>query len=150
MKTRRSRTRGGSVIEFALLMPWMLFMYVGAFDWGFFAHALISTENAARVAALYAANNAGTTPSASKACNIVLGELSISANVVGLSGCSSTPVVVSLSCTSLDSLEAVQVGVSYQTLQLIPIPGLLAGQATIYRTSEMPLATQSGSCTVAS
>ena len=28
---------------------------------------------------------------------------------------------------------------TYQTLQLIPIPGLLAGQATLYRVAQMPM-----------
>jgi len=146
----RRRTRGASVVEFSLLCPWLIFLYVGAFDWGFYAHALISTENASRSAALYAANNAGTTPSASAACNIVLQELSIASNVTGLTTCTAAPVVVSLSCTTNSSLEAVQVTVAYTTLQLIPIPGLLENQVTLNRTTEMPLATQSGSCSIGS
>jgi TadE-like protein len=39
-----------------MLLPWVLFLFVGAYDWGFYAHALISTENAARTAALWGAN----------------------------------------------------------------------------------------------
>jgi hypothetical protein len=47
--SKTSGTAGGSALEFALLMPWYVFLFVGAFDWGFLAHALISTESAARV-----------------------------------------------------------------------------------------------------
>ena len=150
--SRRS-ARGGSIIEFSLLMPWLVFLFVGAYDWGFYAHALISTENAARVAALYAANLASGSPQTSKACTLVLNELSIAANVAGLNTCTSgavstsAPVAVSLSCTTLDSVNAVKVAVTYQTLQLIPIPGLLEGKATLYRVTEMPMNNNS-SCSV--
>lgn len=156
MQSRRRlqpRTAGGSVIEFALLLPWLAFLFVGAFDWGFYAHALISTENATRVTALYAANLANGNPRTATACTLVLNELSIAANVAGLSTCTSgavtsaAPVGVSLTCTTLDSLNAVKVAVTYQTLQLIPIPGLLVGQINLYRTSEMPMSNNS-SCTI--
>ena len=40
---RDRRRRGGSVLEMAMLMPWYVFLFVGAFDWGYYAHALIST-----------------------------------------------------------------------------------------------------------
>jgi hypothetical protein len=85
------------------------------------------------------------------ACNIVLQELSISSNVTGLSTCTgpvstSQPVVVNLTCTTLDSVNSIQVAVTYQTVQLIPIPGLLAGKTTIYRVAQLPMKTNS-SCT---
>jgi Flp pilus assembly protein TadG len=154
MSGRRRRTRGGNVVEFALLLPWMLFLFVGAYDWGFYAHALISTENATRVAALYGSIAPSGTVYWGNACALVRGELSISPNVVNLSTCvngtsvsSSTPVGVSVSCTTLDSIAAVQVTVAYQTLQLIPIPGLLEGQATLYRTTEMPMNNTTNTCT---
>ncbi len=152
-KLFRGHSRGGSVIEFALLLPWVLFLFVGAFDWGFYAHALISTEDATRVAALYAANLSNGNPKTATACTLVLNELSIAANVAGLSSCTSgtvtnsQPVGVSLTCTSLDSLNAVQVAVTYRTLQLVPIPGLLTGQTTLYRTAEIPM-NKNTSCSV--
>jgi len=40
------------MVEFAMFLPWYLLLFIGAFDWGFFAHGLISTESAARVGAL--------------------------------------------------------------------------------------------------
>ena len=155
MQTGRlqKRTRGGSIIEFALLLPWILFLFVGAFDWGFYAHALISTEDATRVATLYAANLSNGNPKTSTACTLVLNELSVAPNVAGVSTCttgavtSSAPVGVSLTCKTLDSVNAVQTAVTYQTVALIPIPGLLAGQMTLYRTAEMPM-NKNSSCTV--
>jgi Flp pilus assembly protein TadG len=151
LATPRRRRAGASVIEFALLAPWIIFLFVGAYDWGFYAHALISTENAARIAALYGANLSGGNVSSATACNIVLQELSISSNVTGLSTCTgpvstSQPVVVNLTCTTLDSVNSIQVAVTYQTVQLIPIPGLLAGKTTIYRVAQLPMKTNS-SCT---
>jgi len=44
----------------ALLLPWYFFLFVGTFDWGFYAHALISTEAAARTAVLYTSQSSAT------------------------------------------------------------------------------------------
>ena len=138
-RKRHNRRRGNSIIEMTLLMPWLLFLFVGTFDWGFFAHALISTESAARVAALSASISGDGKVSASAVCSSVLDELKIVANVNGLSSCSGTPVVVASTCTTTAGLNSVQIAVTYQTLQLIPIPGLLNGQATLYRVVQMPM-----------
>jgi Flp pilus assembly protein TadG len=151
--SRRVRVSGGSLIEFSLLLPWVIFLFVGAFDWGFYAHALISTEDAARVAALYGANNGGG--GTTTACTIVLDELSISANVTGLTApcpgpvTDTAPVAVSLTCTTLDSVNAVKAQVAYRTLQLIPIPWLLSSKVTLNRMAEAPIA-NNGSCSVTS
>jgi Flp pilus assembly protein TadG len=153
MMQGRKHAKGASSIEFALLLPWIIFLFVGAFDWGFYAHALISTENATRVAAIYAANLGGGSISNSTACTLVLNELSIASNVAGVTSCTgpvsdSQPVVVSVSCTTVDSVSSVQVGVTYRTVQLIPIPGLLEGKATLYRTATLPMNSNDngGSC----
>jgi len=146
--TKTSQRRGGSVIELSLMMPWILFLFVGAFDWGFYAHALISTESAARVAVIYAANASGGNVSSSTVCSLALDELKIVANVSGLVSCSGTlndsqPVVVSATCpaptSSLGNLNTVRISVAYRTLQLIPIPGLLAGKINLYRVVQMPM-----------
>ena len=151
VRGRRSRVSGGSLIEFSMLLPWVMFLFVGTYDWGFYAHALISVEDAARVAALYGAGNGGG--GTTTACTIVLNEMSISANVAGLTApclgpvSDSLPVAVSLTCTTVDSVNAVQAGVTYRTLQLIPIPGILAGKMTLYRTAKAPIS-NNGSCSV--
>jgi Flp pilus assembly protein TadG len=152
-KDRNRGESGASSVEFALLLPWIIFLFVGAYDWGFYAHALISTESATRVAAVYAAQLSSGTPSTATACSLVLNDLSIAVNVSGLNSCgtgtsvsTAAPVAVSVSCTTLDGVNAATVGVTYQTIQLVPIPGFLAGQATIYRTATLPMNNNS-SCT---
>ena len=55
---RRKGSRGSSVVEVALMAPWIFFLFVGVFDCGFYAFALIGTQNAARQAALSAAQGA--------------------------------------------------------------------------------------------
>ena len=49
----RSRPGGNSIVEFSLMAPWILFLFAGAFDWGFYSYALILVQNGARVAAQY-------------------------------------------------------------------------------------------------
>jgi TadE-like protein len=86
----RSRRSGHSVMEFALFLPFLLFLFVGAFDWGFYAWALIATENAARVAALYTSSSAATAGDSLGACPYVLGELADAPNVYSLGSGGST------------------------------------------------------------
>lgn len=136
----------------ALLLPWYMFLFVGAFDWGYYAHALISTENAARVAGVYASGSPTTAVDAAGVCTFALEELRVVPNI-GPSGvtCSgSTPVRVTASLlnatstpASADGMSSAKVSVQYTTLQLIPIPMLLTNQATFYRTVEMRLRTTS-------
>lgn len=150
--------RGSSVVEISLLLPWICFLFVGAFDWGFYAHALISVESAARVASVYGAGAASGQVSQSEACTLVLDELKIVANVQGLASCTGTlsatqPVILTVTCpaptSSLDSLNYVQVAVQYQTVNLIPIPGILPGTTTLYRVAAMPMK-GNHTCTVVS
>ncbi len=47
------RSSGNSIIELTFMMPWLLFLFVGVFDFGFYAYALIATQNAARAAAVH-------------------------------------------------------------------------------------------------
>jgi Flp pilus assembly protein TadG len=133
----RNGRRGGSALEMALLMPWYIFLFVGAFDWGFFAHALISVESATRIAALYAASQSSA-PSVSALCPIVVNEMKISSNVTSSLNCTSSPLVVAISSgTGADGQTAYTVSVTYTTLNLIPIPGLLNGQTTFTRFVEI-------------
>ena len=123
-----------------MLLPWYIFLFVGAFDWGFFAHGLISTESAARVAALANAVD-GQPANSTTACTYVLSELRTAVNIAGnLTSCTSLPVIVTATQVSgPDSAPAAQVTVEYQTQQVIPIPGLLNAQYTFYRVVQMKL-----------
>src|SRR5947209_1647925 len=71
----RRKQRGTAFIEFLLLFPLLFFLFIGAFDMGFLCYALIATENAARVAALYTSSTITTAADASGACGYAKSEL---------------------------------------------------------------------------
>jgi len=142
---RRKSRRGGSAFEMALLMPWYVYFFVGALDWGFFSHALISTASAARTVALYASTDANhtatTTTNTTNTCNLALEELRFANNDgSGLTTCTALPVILSYSAvTGTDGQPATSVTLQYQTLKMIPIPGLLGNQFTFQRTVQVRL-----------
>jgi Flp pilus assembly protein TadG len=123
-------TRGHAVVEFALMVPWIVFLFIGVLDFGFYAYAAISVENAARVAALYTANNGtGAVTDTAGACYYVLQELEHAPNMgSGVSTCGGTsPVTVTAAAATVGGQPASQVSVTYKALPMIPIPGLLRG-----------------------
>lgn len=133
----RARQKGHAVLEFSLLAPWLIFLFAGAFDLGFYTYSLICTENAARVAAFYTSSTSGVASDSAGACQHALPELNAMSNVRGLSTCNSLPVIVSAaSVTGVDGNPASNVSVTYQSPQLIPIPGV-TGQLTVTRTVQM-------------
>lgn len=146
--TGREGRRGGSALEVALFLPWFVFLFIGVYDWGFYARALISTQSAARVAALYASedpsNNARITGADGGTCYYALSELRFNPGVTSsVTSCSSYPVIVSSAkvtgTATADGQPAVNVDVAYQTAQLIPIPGLLKGRMVVRRIIQMKL-----------
>lgn len=126
-------------MEATFLLPWFIFLFVGALDWGFYASALISTQNAARVAAMYTSAASTKAADSAGACSYVLDELRYQPNVgTGVTTCGGAPVTVSaVSSTDPDGALSSTVVVSYQTAMLIPIPGLLNSQITITQTVQM-------------
>jgi Flp pilus assembly protein TadG len=138
------RERGHAMLEAALLMPWVLFLFVGGFDLGFYNYALIATQNAARVAALYTSQTKTTASDSTTACTYALGELQALPNVgTSTSTCATAPVVVTATqVVGTDGAEATQVSVAYTSPQLIPIPGTLPGRYTFNRVVQMRLVTQ--------
>ena len=44
-------------MEVTLLVPWLVFALVAAFNFGIFAYVLVSTQNAARSGAVYASQS---------------------------------------------------------------------------------------------
>jgi Flp pilus assembly protein TadG len=139
MSTGPNRRAGNAVIEFSLIAPWFLFLFAGAFDWGFYAYALISVQNATRVAAQYTSTNSNTATDSATACSYVLSDLQGEPNIgTSVTSCAASPLIVSAtSVTGPDSAPAAQVQVTYRTIQLVPIPGLLLGQFTLVRTVVM-------------
>ena len=139
---RPKRTRGGAILELALISPWFFLLAIGALDWGFYGYALISLQAATRSAVLYTSTNSTTAASngtnQDAVCSIVLGELRSLPNIgTSTTSCSNNPVVTMTPITGPDGASASQVSVRYQSISLIPIPGLLAKQFTITRIGKM-------------
>ena len=125
MNTRTRREVGHAVVEATLLAPWIFFLFVGVLDFGFYAYAIISTQNAARVAALYTSANSLSVANQAVACTYALDEMSSLPNVRSLSNCNSLPLIVTATAvTGPDGRPASQVAITYQTLPMIPMPGL--------------------------
>jgi len=148
---RDKRRSGNNVIEFSLLIPWYVFLFVGVFDFGFFSYSLIAVQSAARVAAEYASYSTTTEADSITACTYAMGQLQDLPNLGSGAACtansttvtSSAPLAVQASALTSgpDTLPAASVTVTYLTPQLIPIPGLLPGQLTISRTVKMRIRT---------
>ncbi|MGA2135496.1 MAG: TadE family protein [Bryobacteraceae bacterium] len=136
--------RGHAALEAALLMPWVLFLFVGAFDVGFYNYSLIATQSAARVAAMYTSQTTTTAADSSTACTLALAELQALPNVgTSVTTCASSPVVVTATqVTGTDGSLASQVSVAYTSPSLIPIPGALPAKYTFNRVVQMRLVTQ--------
>jgi Flp pilus assembly protein TadG len=138
MKIRKCQ-RGTAMIELAMLVPMIVFLFIGTLDMGFYCYGLITVEGAARVAAIYTSSSSTTLADSSGACTFVLAELRSLPNVANsLSTCGGGPVTVTAqSSTGAGLTSASIVSVTYQSLPLIPIPGLLASQFTWTRTVKM-------------
>src|SRR4051812_30021057 len=120
---RKRRQKGHAVLEAAFLMPWVIFLLVGAFDMGFYAYALICTESAVRIATMYTSTSSSTSTDSSTACSIALGEMGSLHNLSGVTTCTSLPLIINVgSAIGPDGASASQVSITYQSDQLIPIP----------------------------
>jgi Flp pilus assembly protein TadG len=147
---RKRREGGTSIVEIALLAPWIFFLFVGVFDLGFYMYAASCTQNAARIAALQTASN----PSLSSgqlqamACSAAMLEMIRVPNTHNISGCGGTPLTVTQLTLTNSSTPACAdcgvdttavstlVSVTYQSGLYVPIPGLLQNQLNLTRTSE--------------
>ena len=139
---RRFRERGHAVIELSLMAPWLFFLMVGTLDFGFYSYAMIATENAARVAVVQTARDSLTVNNSTLACQYALTELNTLSNANTLATCDALPVIVTAaSVVDADGATSSQVSVTYQTINMIPIPGL-TGTLTLTRTAQMRLRQQ--------
>jgi Flp pilus assembly protein TadG len=134
--------RGHSVVEMALLAPWIFFLFMAVVDVGFYCYAAINTENAARAAALYGATNPAVTGTGTF-CNIVTSDMWMLRTVAAspfVAGCGSGSLVVTSPATPPASIDGVAgqtdsiVTVTFQMIPMIPVPGL-TGNFTIARTA---------------
>lgn len=141
----RSR-RGNNIIEFSLAIPWFIFLFVGAFDFGFYSYSMIATQNAARIAATYCSANSSTcTTNDTYACsNYVIGQLSSLPNIGStVTTCAASPLTLTVSYPAAascpDGNTCVSATVAYVTPQLIALPGILPAQPTVTRAVTMRL-----------
>jgi Flp pilus assembly protein TadG len=139
LKTTRGTKRGHAALELALFSPWIFLMFVGALDWGFYSYALITTQNAARIAAEYTSSTTTTASDATTACSLALGVMGKLVNVgSGTTNCGSAPLkVTAVGGTASDGTSDSVVSVTYSSQTLIPIPGLLTNQLNVTRTVKM-------------
>ncbi len=150
----RCPRRGHAIVELSLLAPWLFFLFVGAFDFGFYAYSLISVQNAARLAALKSAavySNYSTLSSndpakaaeqasiRQQACIDVRDELIRSPNYNAMpAACDAAPLDVNLdSFLDSEGMAALRLTVVYDTVPLVPIPGLLQGKLRVTRVAEV-------------
>jgi hypothetical protein len=125
-----------------MFLPWYLFLFAGAIDFGFYTYSLIGVQNAVRVSSIYCSRSASTATDSTTACSYALDQLRNLPNIgSSMSTCSSPLTVTTQEVTGPDGSMASSVTVTYQTPQLIPIPGLLPGQLTVSRTAVARLKT---------
>lgn len=140
-RVRRNGRRGGALMEMALLMPWVFLIFIGLLDWGFYAYSLISMQSAIRTAVLYTSTSvtlaANTTANTTAVCQLVVKELQDVPNVGSTNDCSSNPLVSTAPEMGPDGNQASRVTVTYQSVSMIPLPGLLTKQFTITRSGLM-------------
>jgi Flp pilus assembly protein TadG len=136
---RKRRERGSALIELTLLAPWLLFLFVGVVDMGFFTYSLIAVENAARIGAEYTSGNPLLANDQGTACIKVRHELAMLPNVAGLTDCSNSTLTVTAVSVPIgpDLKPATSVSVTYRGVGLVPIPGLLTGRLTFTRNVQM-------------
>ncbi len=141
---QRRGQRGHAAVELALIGPWIFFLFVGVLDFGFYSYALISVQNAARVAALTAGIDSGAAIDQPRACRLAVDELQKMPNLKTIDPetytCGAMPLRVEVNSNAnyldAEGNAATWVRVTYETIQMIPIPGIVTGKATISRRVE--------------
>ena len=151
LSTTRVQQRGQAAVEVALMLPWIVLIFAAIVDFGFFAYAFISVENAARAAALYTSTDPLLAANAGAACQYAQGEAAYLPGVAA-SCTGATAGTMSVTATLGGALACPPPGpgnpgggtspcdsivtVTYTTRQLFPLP-FLPGRFTINRTAQM-------------
>jgi Flp pilus assembly protein TadG len=136
-QARRRGREGHSVVEIALMAPWIFLAFAALFDFGIYAYAGMATANAARAAALRTSAAAADVGDQTLACLQARRELRMLWNIPPTTTCQALPLIVTASAgTGPDGQPISRVTVQYQTPQLFPLPFLM-GRMTLRRVSEM-------------
>jgi hypothetical protein len=157
--TNRKSRRGNAVIEVALMAPWIFLLFVSVLDFGFYAYAFISVENAARAAVLLTSKSKVAATDRADACTVVLNELqwaaygrTVSTNCAepplpeGSQTCPPEQVLVWVCASFVPGgtgnlpTDAAQVEVRYTTIPMfLPIPGSVQGSLVVDRKWQMQI-----------
>ena len=125
---RRSNERGQSLVETALVLPILLLILMGIFDFGRAVFAFNAVSNAAREAARVAIVNQNTTEVVAEGKRAAIGLPADAIDVTfTLPGCPGTVVI---GCTA-------QVKVDHQWSAITPIIGSVVGPIQLSSTTEM-------------
>ena len=127
MKRQRHEGRGQSLVEFALVLPILLVMFMGIFDFGRAIFAFNSVSNAAREGMRVAIVNQNPTVITSKA----------KAAMTGLPPDGTSVTFTNCGTLKIGCLASVKVTYGWQALT--PIIGNLVGPKTIESTTTMPV-----------
>jgi len=159
MMRNRKLQKGTAVVEVAFMMPWIAFLFVGVLDSGFYTYSAIATQNAARAVAIQSANSGG---SISALCQSAKNEMGFLPNVPGTSCAASQaavsnatpiwvctviltntsgsvcrlPAATCADCSLNAGARSVQAVLTYQSVPLVPIPGILPLKLTLTRLAE--------------
>jgi hypothetical protein len=114
------------------MAPWIFLIFLGVFDFGFYAYALVATTNAARVGVLYSSQDFSTADKAGIPCAYVLEELRMLPNVGPSITCAGSGgsytagpnISVVANRTGAAGTYRAEIAVTYTTPQMFPIPGL--------------------------
>lgn len=136
MSARRGGARGQALMEFALVIPLVILMLLGLFDFGRAIYAFNTVSNAAREAARVAIVNPDEAAIQAEAASqaIALGIVSTAVIVefweAGLSGPCAVPP--EFGCVA-------EVTVPYEWRAITPVIGDIIGPIQISSTSRMPI-----------
>lgn len=136
------RQRGQSLVEFALIVPVLLLLFMSVFDFGRAIYAFNSVSNAAREGARVAIVDqtvvSGVPRAATEAAN--------QATALGLDASDTDDVDVQYltpdlgsACPSRDLGCVAQVRVQYQFQAITPIIGSIVGPITVGSTTQIPI-----------
>ncbi len=138
-----AQRRGQSVVEVALMSPWIFLLFIALFDFGVYAYSAMATANAARSAALATARDEGSAADQLRACDVAKEEMKRMWNagpmLDPLFTCSTAPLVVQaerIGALDNTSVCATRVSVTYTSPPLFPLP-FMPGQFTLTRIAEM-------------
>ena len=136
-------------MEFALIAPLLFPLMLVVFDFGLYAYAFISVQNAARVAALRNSGGIDSAADQESACTMAIEELrgmpNVGASFTSTCGASPLSVTAVLLCptttncsgsaASVDHQPAAMVSVTYSVPDLFRFP--LIAPKSITRSSQM-------------